>query len=110
MDTETMITLVKSMSGETTDSIVAAYIAMAGQAILNKMYPCPTAEDMQSCVPVRYQQKQIECAIYLLNKRGAEGETVHNENGINRSYEGGGIPDSMLKEVTPFCRALGGGS
>ena len=26
-----------------------------------------------------------------------EGETAHNENGINRSYENASVPESMLK-------------
>ena len=42
-------------------------------------------------------------AVYLLNKRGAEGETAHSENGISRSYESADIPESMLSGIIPFA-------
>jgi hypothetical protein len=104
-----MITLVKSMSGETVDAVVSAYLAMAGDAIINRAYPFATENERADLtVPNRYQNLQCEISVYLLNKRGAEGETMHNENGINRSYENGSIPNSMLKQVVPFCRVPGG--
>jgi hypothetical protein len=106
-----MIELVKTMSGESVDAVVSAYLAMSGDAIVNRAYPFATEKERESLtVPTRYQNLQCEIAVYLLNKRGAEGETSHNENGINRSYENGGIPDSMLKQVVPFCRVPGGGA
>ena len=46
---------------------------------------------------------QVEIAAYLMNKRGAEGETYHGENGVNRTYENASVPASMLAGVTPFC-------
>ena len=42
----------------------------------------------------------------MLNKRGAEGQTSHSENGISRSYENADIPESMLKSIIPFCGVL----
>ena len=104
-----MIAIVESMSGETVEAVVSAYLAMAGDAILNRAYPFATEQERGSLtVPIRYQNLQCEIAAYLLNKRGAEGETMHNENGINRGYENGSIPDSMLKQVVPFCSVPGG--
>lgn len=104
-----MIALVESMSGETSEIVASAFLAMAGNAILNRAYPFFTDEELQAVeVPVRYQNLQVEIAVFLINKRGAEGQTAHNENGINRSYENGGIPNSMLKQVTPFCKVPGG--
>ena len=109
MTANEMIALVESMSGETSDDVASAYISMAGDAIINKAYPFATDDERETLsVPTRYQNAQVEIAVYLLNKRGAEGQTMHNENGINRSYENGGIPDSMLKQVVPFCRVPGG--
>ena len=111
MTDETMITLVKSMSGETSDAVVSAYLDMSADAIINRAFPFATESERESLtVPARYQMLQCEIAVYLLNKRGAEGQTSHNENGINRGYENGGIPDSMLKQVVPFCRVPGGGA
>lgn len=103
-----MKTLVSAMSGESNADTVSAFLTMAGQAILNRAYPFVT-DRTSLTVPERYQNLQCEIATFLLLKRGAEGETVHNENGINRSYENGRIPYSMLKEVVPFCGVPGGG-
>lgn len=108
MNDSEMITLVSGMSGESSTETVSAFLTMAGQAILNRAYPFVT-DRTSLTVPERYQNLQCEIATFLLLKRGADGETVHNENGINRSYENGRIPYSMLKEVVPFCGVPGGG-
>lgn len=111
MTNEEMIAIVTDMSGESSSAVVSAYLAMSEDAIINRAFPFATEKERETLtVPVRYQNLQCEIAVYLLNKRGAEGQTYHNENGINRSYENGGIPDSMLKQVVPFCRVPGGGA
>lgn len=78
----------------------AAYLKLAGEVILAKAFPF---DSTKTAVPSKYAMKQIEIAAYLMNKRGAEGQLSHSENGISRSYESGDVPDSMLKGVTPFC-------
>lgn len=107
MTVEERVTIASAMSGESNTDVVSAYLSMARAAILNKMYPFHDYAD-DADVPVRYQEDQVQITVFLLNKRGAEGETAHNENGINRSYENGEIPASMLKRVTPFCKVVGG--
>ncbi|MDD3230631.1 MAG: hypothetical protein PHE09_15635 [Oscillospiraceae bacterium] len=52
---------------------------------------------------VQYNELQIQIAIFLYNKQGAEGETAHNENGVNRTYENADIPDSLLEEIIPMA-------
>lgn len=98
------ITLVKAMAGESDESTVSAYLAMAGNKICRRTYPFdPTVTE----VPEQYHFLQVEIAVYLLNKRGAEFETSHNENGINRTYEGADVPSSIMRSITPFCSTLG---
>lgn len=46
----------------------------------------------------KYKGLQIRVAVVLYNKIGAEGESSHNELGVNRKYES---LDVLLKEVTP---------
>ena len=82
------------------DDIIESYLRLAGQKIINRAYPY---NDSVEVVPVRYGYLQCEIATYLLNKRGAEGEVAHNENGISRTYENADVPDSMLKDVIPHC-------
>lgn len=78
-------------------------LTLAGNAIINKAYPF---RDDITTVPVKYHSVQLEIASYLINKSGAEGETSHSENGISRSYESGGIPDSMLTQVIPYGKVI----
>ena len=102
----TMVRVMGNVSNDDTDwsdDIVLTYLAIAGRKIIDRAYPYDdTIED----VPRRYELLQCEIAVYLLNKRGAEGETSHSENGISRSYENADIPESMLSIVTPFCGVM----
>ena len=82
------------------DDVLKSYLTIAGQKILNRAYPY---DDTITEVPRRYSYIQCKIAAYLLNKRGAEGETAHSENGISRTYENADVPDSMLSDVIPHC-------
>lgn len=93
------LTLLKAMVGSSdTDDVLLAYLNIAGRKILNRAYPYGTDETE---VPSRYDFLQCEIAAYLLNKRGAEGQTSHSENGISRSYESADVPESLLGAITP---------
>lgn len=65
-------------------------------------------DDTVTEVPDRYAYTQLEIAVYLMNKRGAEGQTAHSENGISRSYEDGDVPPSLLREIVPCASLIGG--
>lgn len=94
--------MVEKTADETgwTDDVLKYYLAVAGRKILNRAYPY---DDTVEEVPARYGVLQCEIAVYLLNKRGAEGEISHSENGISRSYENADVPASMLRDVIPHC-------
>lgn len=89
--------------GEWADDILISYLAIAGRKILNRAYPY---DDTITEVPRRYGYLQCEIAAYLLNRRGAEGQTSHSENGISRVYESADVPESMLGEVAPHVGVL----
>ena len=84
--------------GDWSDDVLTSYLAIAGQKILNRAYPY---DDSAREVPRRYSYLQCDIANYLLNKRGAEGQTAHSENGVGRSYESADVPESMLSEIVP---------
>lgn len=97
------IEMVKAMAGETDESTVSAYLKIAGNKICRKAFPFdPTVTE----VPEQYHFLQVEIAVYLLNKRGAEFETSHSENGISRTYESGDVPPSMLRQIVPMAGVL----
>jgi hypothetical protein len=62
----------------------------------------PEEEPMES----RWNELQIQIAIFLWNKQGAEGETEHTENGVTRAYENADIPDSLLNDITPLAEVV----
>lgn len=99
MTDEVMKARLSALTGETDDNILLTFLDIAAEKVLAKCYPYRHDE---GSVPARYHNTQLEIAVYLLNKRGAEGETAHNENGVNRSYESASVPDSMLKGIVPF--------
>ena len=79
--------------GDWSDDVLTSYLSIAGQKIINRAYPY---DDTVTEVPRRYGYLQCDIAAYLLNKRGADGETAHSENGISRTYESADVPESML--------------
>lgn len=95
-----MKTRLSALTGETNNDILLTFLDIAGAKILEKCYPY--RHDKRD-VPARYHGTQLEIAAYLINKRGAEGETSHDENGISRSFENASVPDSMLKGIVPFA-------
>ena len=88
---------------EWSDDVLRAYLQIAGEKIINRAYPF---DDTVTEVPRRYGMLQCEIACYLLNKRGAEGESSHSENGINRTYENADVPESLMSNVTPFVEVM----
>jgi hypothetical protein len=104
-DTKRLSTL-RAMIGDSdnpTDETLTVYLSLAVNAVMNRLYPYGW-EDKH--LPNKYDLKVCEIACYLYNKRGAEGQTAHGENGISRSYESAGIPDSMLKDIVPFVGVI----
>lgn len=102
-DTEKLTYLRAMVGGSDTDEVLSTYLDVAGKKIIARAYPY---DDTVTEVPDKYDTLQCEIAAYLLNKRGAEGQTQHSENGITRSYENADVPASMLKVVTPHCGVI----
>lgn len=94
------IHFVKTMCGEEDEATISVYLEMAKQKINALAYPYD-AEGKE--VPAKYEHIQIEAAVYMLNKRGGEGESAHSENGISRTYESADLPASMLRGIVPYA-------
>lgn len=85
------------------DNVLLSYLKLAGEKIINRAYPY---DDTVTEVPRRYGALQCEIASYLLNKRGAEGQTSHSENGVNRTYENADVPEALMSNITPFIEVM----
>ena len=103
------LSLLRVMVGEPaddenwSDDVLISYLKIAGEKIINRAYPY---DDTVTEVPRRYGVLQCDIAKYLLNKRGADGETAHSENGISRTYENADVPESMMSEVISHVGVL----
>jgi len=97
---KTYIQALLGNDSEATDALVTVYLDLAKNAILNRLYPFGIPTTVTN-VPARYETLQCEYVRNQFLKRGAEGETIHNENGVNRTYQS---EDSLLKTITPIAK------
>lgn len=81
------------------DAYVPHYLDIAKGVVVSRMFPY--GDKSWSDVPEKYHGLTVEITVYLVNRRGAEGETSHSESGVSRAYESAGVPDSYLKCITP---------
>lgn len=93
MDTQGKLAVIKTMleipaSDTSLDADLSVYLDMAKQEILNWMYiNHPDRRETVTDVPARYEIVQVHAVVNGYSHKGAEGETVHNENGINRTFK-----------------------
>ena len=105
MTDESKMVMLKSLCDGEKEEVLSAYLAIAKSEILTRVYPCK--QDLSDAVfPSKYDTLQVQIAQYLVNKQGAEGQVTHTENGIQRQYENGGIPNSYLRQIVPYVGVL----
>lgn len=104
MDIEEKITQLRILTeSDEHESVLLSYLADAKHIIMNRLYPY-SADDEYSKLkfPEKYDWKQIRIAAWAMNKRGAEGQVQHIENGIHRNYKYADVPLELLYDVLPF--------
>ncbi len=99
--TELTISLVNDPRFSDSNS-VEPFLELAKSAVVNRLYPFEDSATF-SDVPEKFHARTAEIACYLINKQGAEGETMHTENGVTRTYGGANIPPSYFVGITPYC-------
>lgn len=87
-----------------TDALVGVYLDDAKAAILRRLYPFGGYEDAD--IPPVYELLWCKLAMRYFLRRGAEGEYIHDENGVNRHYASANDED-LLSEVTPYAWIAG---
>ena len=98
---------------EMPDNTIAVYLEKAKRAIASRRYPfgipyeTETVDGVEVTTQVDptlgYEMLQCELAGRYIQRKGAEGETSHNESGVNRSY--GSVNDEdLLKEVMQVAK------
>ena len=88
-----------------TDAVITVYLSIAANKMLERLYPYDTDKG-ESDIPDRYATLQCELSARLFLRRGSEGETSHEENGVNRAYATVDDED-ILCRITPFAKVGG---
>ena len=80
------------------DAVLEDILESAKAVILSRRFPFG---EQPTEIEDKYKDLQIRIAVEMFNKRGAEGETAHSENGVSRSYASANVSEDLLKEITP---------
>lgn len=106
MTNEEKITRLESLISPDTASpeLLVSLLDIAEGIVLNRRYPFGPPEG--AVVPTVYEHIQLQIAVELFSKMGAEGQTAHSENGINRTYEAADVSPSLLKRIVPLCGSV----
>ena len=99
-----MLKWLRDETQEPDDAVLERCIDMAYNAIQSRRFPF--TDDWPEEVEPRYRNLQYRIALDVYNKRGAEGELSHSENGVSRGYESSWISDQLLREVVPMCEVI----
>lgn len=109
MTNEKKIEMLRALIGDAEQkedpNILSVYLEMAGAKILERLYPYKESWDGLE-VPDKYSMLQLKIGCYMWNKRGAEGQIQHIENGIHRNYGDADIPENMLSDLVPFAQVI----
>lgn len=88
----------------TNEALLASALERAKLGILELRFPFGYDETQE--LEPQYKGLQIDWAIELISKMGAEGETAHSENGVSRSYECGDVSKSLKRRVVPMGKVV----
>lgn len=86
------------LTGETDEELARSYLDVASGMVVQRAYPF-VADRSVLALPEQYDSLHLQLAVTLWARRGAEGETLHDENGIKRRYVD---LESILGQVVPY--------
>ena len=101
-----LIALLKSETDETDEDILSAYLEPVVKDICETKINGDGEEVPVYTMPKKYEVNQVMIAAYMLNKRGAQGELHHSENGTLRIYGSEHIPNDLLNDIPPHVGVL----
>ena len=106
MTDQEMITTIQGLLDDARfEQYIPSYLSVAQAQVTARLYPFQP-EATWANVPEKYHMLTCDIVVYLINRRGSEGETQHSESGVLRGYESAGIPNTYLRALTPFAGAI----
>lgn len=103
------LTAVKSILHITSsdeDALLNTYLSLASAEILSALYAVNGNVPTGAMMPEKYEVTQIMAVVEGYSQSGAEGETVHNENGINRTFRNADMTEYIRRSVSPYVGVL----
>lgn len=98
-DKQEMLEDLLGVSGRAAD-ILETYLNAAGNEILAWRYGSRSKPDE---VPEEFDMIQIHAVMAGYTQRGAEGQTYHAENGINRTFVYSDMVNYIHRNVVPLA-------
>ena len=101
------VSMVQALLGDATvtDEVAEIYLRLASAKMLKRLYPFDATKE-ESDIPASYHTDQCELSVRLFLRKGGEGESSHEENGVNRTW--GSVDDEdILSRLTPFAKVGG---
>lgn len=86
------------------DELLSYLLEQSEGIILNRRYPFGAPEG--ATLSPLHEQIQIRIAVELFSKMGAEGQIMHIENGVHRTWEAGDVSPSLLRQIIPVCGSV----
>jgi hypothetical protein len=99
-----MLKTVLGITGTDSDTLLQTYLDVAKREILAWRYSYAMADVFD--VPVEYETTQVMAVVTGFSIRGAEGQTVHNENGISRTFQYADMVAYIRANVIPKAKSL----
>jgi hypothetical protein len=84
---------------EDNDELLLDILDSAKNLILLKRFPF--VDELPTELESKYIELELQIAVRMYNKIGAEGETAHTESGVTRNYGGSEEYADLLAKVIP---------
>lgn len=108
MTTQEKLALLKSLleldEDDTQDDRLSAFLAAAERELISWRYSY--AESVPDTVPYEYEMTQIYAVVAGFNLMGAENQTMHSENGVNRTFRHSSMQDYIRAHTVPIARVV----
>lgn len=85
------------------DALLSDLLESAKYIIFEHRFPF---SDYPEQLEPRYQNLQLQIAVELFGKMGADGQINHSENGISRSWQSADVSYDLLSRITPISKVV----
>lgn len=102
-----MLKTMLEITDDSKDQELKVYLDFAKNEILGWLYHLiGEVPEYVVDVPNQHEQVQIMACVVGINGKGAENETAHNENGINRTFKYVDAIDYIRSNVMPYIKVV----